>query len=316
MQFSPPRLMLKPAHLRLIVQIAEHGQLQLAAEKMAMTQPAASRMLAEIERLLGGALFLRQPKGMEPTEMGRAVLRRAGVILREMSTMSDDLVALRDGTHGSVRLGAVTGPAVSYLVAAVRDVKERAPAADITVDVMPSRELLELLSGGHMDFALARILPEFDSREFDIQPMRDEKVSFVVRAAHPLAQAEVVTLTEMLDFEWIMQQRGAPIREAALAAFAALGLTEPRSIVNSSSILLTLAYLAQSDAITPLSDEVARLLIRPPVAAGFVVLPVPHDIRVSHYYLLSLRRRPLSPLAMHLRRGLLDRAQVAVETPC
>ena len=199
MSKPPTRLMLKPAQLRLIQQIAEHGQLQLAAETVGMTQPAASRM--------------RLPKGMEPTEIGRAVLRRANAILCEMLSMGADVAALRSGMGGAVRVGAVTGPAVSYLVSAIREIKQSAPDADITVDVMPSRELLTCLAAGEMDFVLARILPEFDSQDFNILPMRDEKVSFLVRADHPLSRAESVTMTELADQEWIMQQRGAPIRD-------------------------------------------------------------------------------------------------------
>lgn len=304
MTMPPARLMLKPAQLRLLQQIAETGQLQLAAERVGMTQPAASRMLAEIENQVGAQLFLRQPKGMEPTEIGRAVLRRARVILREMVSMASDVQALREGFGGTLRVGAVTGPAVSYLVSAIREIKEGAPDADITVDVMPSRELLQHLAAGEMDFVLARILPEFDSRDFNILPMRDEKVAFLVRASHPLSRSASVTLTELAGQEWIMQSRGAPIREAALAAFANVGLAEPRNIVNSPSLLLTIAYLAQGDAVAPMSEEVAELLIRPPVGAGFAMLPVLHEIRVSPYYLLDLKRRPLSPLAMRLREKL------------
>lgn len=304
MSLPPARLMLKPAQLRLIQQIAEHGQLQLAAETVGMTQPAASRMLAEIENQVGAQLFLRQPKGMEPTEIGRAVLRRARVILREMFSMASDVRALREGFGGTLRVGAVTGPAVGYLVSAIREIKQTAPDADITVDVMPSRELLGHLAAGEMDFVLARILPEFDSQDFNILPMRDEKVAFLVRAGHPLSRSPSVTLTELAGQEWIMQSRGAPIREAALAAFADVGLAEPKNIVNSPSLLLTIAYLAQCDAVSPMSDEVAELLIRPPVSAGFAMLQIPHEIRVSAYYLLDLKRRPLSPLALRLREKL------------
>ncbi|WP_263566586.1 LysR family transcriptional regulator [Paracoccus sp. DMF] len=305
MSLPPARLMLKPAQLRLIQQIAEHGQLQLAAETVGMTQPAASRMLAEIENQVGAQLFLRQPKGMEPTEIGRAVLRRARVILREMVSMASDVRALREGFGGTLRVGAVTGPAVGYLVSAIREIKQSAPDADITVDVMPSRELLGHLAAGEMDFVLARILPEFDSQDFNILPMRDEKVTFLTRAGHPLSRAPAVTLTELAGQEWIMQSRGAPIREAALAAFADVGLAEPKNIVNSPSLLLTIAYLAQCDAVAPMSEEVAELLIRPPVSAGFAMLQIPHEIRVSAYYLLDLKRRPLSPLAQRLRERLI-----------
>ncbi|MDN5568915.1 MAG: LysR family transcriptional regulator [Paracoccus sp. (in: a-proteobacteria)] len=295
------RLMLKPAQLRLIFEIGESGQLQQAALSCGLTQPAASRLLAETERQLGAQLFVRQPKGMAPTEIGLNVLRRSGVILREMHGMGSDVRALSQGLAGSVHVGAVTGPAVDYLVAAIRQVKQHAPDADVTVDVMPSRELLGHLMAGDMDFVLARILPEFDSRDFAIQPMRDEKVTFCVRSGHPLAADQPVGLANLRDQEWIMQQRGAPIREATLEAFAAEGLAEPRNVVNSPSLLFTISYLAQSDAVAPLSEEVAHLLMGPSVGANFRRLRVGRQISVPPYYLLHLRRRPLSPLAQKLR---------------
>ncbi|MFD1913660.1 LysR family transcriptional regulator [Halodurantibacterium flavum] len=313
MSIPTSRLMLRPVQLRLVQEIALHGQLQLAAEAVGMTQPAASRTLAEIERLFGAPLFVRQPKGMIPTEIGLSVLRRAQVILRELRNMATDVEALRSGYAGSVSVGAVTGPAVSDLIPAIREVKETAPDADITVDVMPSRDLLPRLMSGEMDFVLARILPDYDSGDFDIIPMRDERVLFIVRNAHPLARAPSVTLTELSDSEWILQQRGAPIREATVMAFARFGLPEPRNVVNSPSMLLSIAYLAQTDAVAPVSEEVASLLIAPPVSGGFTILNMPHEIRVSPYYLLSRKRHPLNPLALRLRERLILRSQQAAQ---
>lgn len=146
MSFTLPTL--KPAQLRLLTAIARHGQLQLAAAEVSLTQPAASRMLAEIERGLGAPVFLRQPKGMEPTEIGQIVLRRAQAMLREMRSMAAEVQALREGFGGAVRVGAVTGPAVGYLVPAIRQIKRDAPGAEITVDVAPSRDLLRHLAAG------------------------------------------------------------------------------------------------------------------------------------------------------------------------
>ena len=61
---------LKSIHLRLVLQVALTGKLQAAAEEIALSQPAASRMLAEIEKLVGAALFTRHAKGMVPTPIG------------------------------------------------------------------------------------------------------------------------------------------------------------------------------------------------------------------------------------------------------
>lgn len=298
-------LLLKPVQLRLIQEIAQHGQLQMAAEACGMTQPAASRMLADIEQKIGARLFLRQPKGMEPTEIGFSVLRRAQAILREYGSMASDIREMKGGEAGSVRIGAVTGPAVDILVSAIREVKATSPKAEITVDVQPSRELLTYLAAGEMDLALARILPEFDSKDFNIREMSGERIRFLVRAGHPMTRHDPVTLTQLLDYEWIMQTRGAPIREATLAAFASVGIPEPVRIVNSASLLFTIAYLSNSDAVSPLSEELARMLTQPPINAGFSILRTPHDIRVSPYYLLSLRRRVLTPLAQRFQSTII-----------
>lgn len=306
--------MLKPAQLRLLHEIAAHGQLQVAAERCAMTQPAASRMLAEVERQIGARLFLRQPKGMEPTEIGQSVLRRARVVLRELHSMASDVEEMQSGNAGSVRVGAVTGPAVGFLVSAIREIKKVSPRADISVEVQPSRDLVSQLAAGEMDFVLARILPDFDSRDFNIRKLRGETVKFVARSGHPMSRAAPVTLTELAEYEWIMQQRGAPIREATLSAFTSAGIPEPSQIVSTPSLLFTVAYLARSDAVSPVSEEMANLLILPPVGANFAVLKVPHDVQVPPYDLLSLRRRPLSPLAENLQNIVIRHAESAEQS--
>lgn len=296
---------LKPAQMRLILSVARHGQLQRAAEELALTQPAASRMLTEVERTLRVPLFHRHAKGMTPTEAGALVFRRARAALYEIGAITTELDDLKVGRAGSVRVGSVTGPAVGVLVPAIRTVKREAPGAAITVDVAPSRQLIADLVDGRLDFALARILPEHDSRLFDAKPMQDERVALLVRAGHPLARAGRVTLTELHDFEWVMQERGAPIREAMLEAFAGVGLGEPRDSVNSSSLVFTIGYLARSDAIAPVSREVAELLHGTQPAPRMAELRLQRSLRVSPYFLLTLRARPLSPLAERLRDAVL-----------
>ena len=86
-----------------------------------------------------------------------------------------------------------------------------------------------------------------------------------------------------------------------LEAFGDVGLVEPANVVNSPSLLLMIAYLSRGDAVAAMSEEVAQLLTQPPVSAGFSVLSLPREVRVSPYYLLALKRQPLTPLAARLR---------------
>ncbi len=75
---------LLPKHFSLIRAVEETRQLSLAANVLAISQPAASRMLSEIERLIEAPVFVRTPKGMEPTPVGSALARRAKNLLEEI----------------------------------------------------------------------------------------------------------------------------------------------------------------------------------------------------------------------------------------
>ena len=112
---------LKPNHLKLIDEIAKKQKLQLAAETLSMSQPAASRMLADIEAYMGTPLFVRHPRWMELTQAGQAVLRHVRVVLWELETLEAEVESIAGGRAGVVRLGAVTGPAVGSLMPALRN---------------------------------------------------------------------------------------------------------------------------------------------------------------------------------------------------
>lgn len=143
---------LRPAQARLIAAVASHGQLQVAASVCQMTQPAASRMLAEIEKNLSTKLFVRTPKGMEPTPSGWVMVRHAERIANDLWQMTQDFNALRDGLGGTVRVGAVTGPALGQLVPAIQRLKADAPGVEISVEVAPSAQLIQALDPGGSGF--------------------------------------------------------------------------------------------------------------------------------------------------------------------
>jgi len=88
---------LKLNQLRLIAIIAEFGQLSIAADELAITQPAASRMLSEIESTLGAKLFTRHAKGMVPTLVGQAICRRAHNLVVELRDLSREVEELKQG---------------------------------------------------------------------------------------------------------------------------------------------------------------------------------------------------------------------------
>ena len=169
------------------MKIAETGQLQHAANMTAMSQPAASRMLSEIETLVGGPVFTRHAKGMEATQLGALCLRHAKIILEQMDELEAEATRFSEGSIGSVKVGAVTGPAVGILMPAIKRMKQKIPDLDMTIEVAPSIELVRGLVEGRFDFVISRLPPTYDSRDFLLQPVGSEMVSLLVGPDHPLA---------------------------------------------------------------------------------------------------------------------------------
>ncbi len=295
---------LKPSHLRLIRAINDCGKLQLAADAVGMSQPAASRLLSDIETDAGGALFDRLPRGMVPTAAGAAFVRRARVILAEVDALDSEVEQLRTGLAGTVRVGAVTGPAVGALVPALTMMRQKAPEIQPTVEVAPSVTLIRGLEEGRFDFVLARLGSDNDTRSFHAYPGRTEEVSLVVRSAHPLA-GQIVSLSDILPFEFVIQEPGSPIRTALENSFLEHRLPTPSKVTNSSSLLIALSYIAGTDAIAPQTREVAQLLTR--TNSRLSIIGIKEDIIVSSFLVLHHRHHPLSPLAKNLLDEVLQR---------
>ncbi|WP_193188379.1 LysR family transcriptional regulator [Nisaea sediminum] len=292
---------LKLPHLRLIVAIADHGQLGRAADAIALTQPAASRMLSDIERILGVRLCERHPRGLSFTLIGRVIARRARAALIILREMSREIGELQQGTGGVVRVGAVTGPAVGYVTPAIRQLKAIYPETEIHVDVGPSTTLVRDLIAGSLDFVLGRIPPDVSPHQLDIQSGRSETIDLVVRHDHPLSSARRVSLEELASYEWIMQARGTPIRTAVDEAFYSVGILPPDNVINTASLLVTIALLSSSTAIAPVSREVHDLLIGERIGARLSRLALERPIAFAPYNLLMVKDRALSPVADRLR---------------
>jgi len=284
--------------------IHDSGKLQLAAETVGMSQPAASRMLSEIETDAGGILFERLPRGMAPTAMGEAFVRHARVILAEIDGLTTEIAQLRSGLAGAVRVGAVTGPAVGVLVPALLAVRAAVPDFQPTVEVAPSVSLVRGLEKGRFDFVMARIGSDSEIRAFYAHPGRTEKVCLVVRATHPLAGRKV-SLSATSPYEFVIQEPGSPIRTALETSFLENGLQTPKLVTNSSSLLVALSVVSGSEAIAPQTAEVAQLLTR--LSSDLSVIETDEEIVVASFLVLQVRNRQLSPIAQRLLNEVLHR---------
>lgn len=298
---------IKPKYLELVVKIAETSQLQLASQALNISQPAASRILNELETQIDVSLFNRHPTGMEPTPAGHIFIRHARSALTELTTMSEELDHFKSGLMGTVRIGAVTGPAVGHLMPAVQSVLETAPELRISVDVAPSVALFRGLEEARYDFVLGRSDPYRDTKDYRFHPARKENVRLLVHDTHPLAEREKVDLSELTTFPWVIQEEGSPIRVSVENAFYAQGIPVPTRVINSSSLLVALAQIENSQTIAPQTEEVARMLMSKQMGTRLKALNVASQMEVPPYFVIQDARRKLTRAADVLLNEVLAR---------
>jgi DNA-binding transcriptional LysR family regulator len=292
---------LKVGHMRLIAALDEHAKVSAAAQLLNISQPVASRMIAEMEAILGTALCERLPRGIALTPVGRVLARRARTILLEMREADREIDDLKSGRGGSVSLGAVTAPAIELAVPAIRGVRARHPRIEISVQVESSNVLARELLASRHDFIIARIPDDLNPRLFESRVIGIEKACLIVRRGHPLLGGGTVPIERLSGYDWVFQPGGTLLRRTVESMFLAHNAPLPERILNTGSLLLTLVMVAQSDAIAPVSLEVADFISAESGLAGAIEkLMVDAEIVVQPYSLITVKNRPLSPAARML----------------
>ena len=295
---------LKLVHLRLLAALGETRQIGLAASRVGVSQSAASRLLAEVEQIVGGPVHLRTGRGITLTAVGEAMAIRAQRVQMELRDAARDMAEIAAGGAGHVRIGAVTGPALDRVLPALRTVRLAQPQVTVEVIVATSDILCQQLLSGRIDFAIGR-LPEGPERNLlGIVPIAAEPVSLVVRRGHPLDRGRPFEAIDLLTYDWIMPGPESVLCRAVLARLSEHRMPHPPQRLATASFLLTLALLQQSNAIAPLARAVADTFATAPDAA-FIKLPIDLGIEVPPFGLLTRTNMVLTPVAQRLAELIL-----------
>ncbi|MFT4257699.1 MAG: LysR family transcriptional regulator [Pseudoxanthomonas sp.] len=292
---------LKTRHLSLLLHLSEQRSVLRAAEAANMAQPAASKLLAEMESLLGVPLFERHARGVEPTVYGQVLIRRARSALSEISRVHDEIAALRSGRMGQAAIGTVVNPGTTLVPQAIAEVKRDFPDILVKVEMDYSRPLVARLLDGQLDIVVGRIMGPEGAAELDFEPLADEPHSVIVRADHPLAGRERIGHADLAGYGWIMPPEASVLRARLHAAFLEHGLTPPQNIVETASLPLIIHLLRHSDLLTALPVE----SVGPYLQTGQMrVLPIELGVRMEVFGIIRRRDRLLSPGAERVLAAL------------
>jgi DNA-binding transcriptional LysR family regulator len=296
---------LKTRQLVLLVELGRHGSILHAAQAANLTQPAASKLLADLEHALGVKLFERLPRGVAPTWYGEVMIRRAGAALAELDAGHQEVMELLSGLSGRVAVGAVLTPSTTLLPAAVTLLKTRQPRVHVAISVDTSKILTQQLQNGELDLVIGRVLDSESAAQLSFEPLTDEPHCLVVRAGHPLVGHNDLSLSELARQSWILPPGGSILRDRLTALFLSAGLDQPQQTVETLSLPVVISLLSQSDMVSAMPEE----LVKPYLAAGQLeVLPFDLGLRMDVYGIVTRRGHQLSPGAELMLQCLREEA--------
>ncbi|MDH4450859.1 MAG: LysR substrate-binding domain-containing protein [Rhodoferax sp.] len=305
------RARLKTRQLLLLVALSEEGNIHRAAQVLNMTQPAASKLLKDLEDVLGVALFERLPRGMRPTWYGETMIRHARAALASLNQAHDELQAAKNGQFGQVNLGSITAPGLALLPPTVASVKLAHPNLQITVQIEPSNVLIEKLNRGTLDIVAGRLSQEHDKAALRYERVADEPICAIARPGHPLLSASQPTLSDVFRYGWIVPPAGSMLRHRFDLMVQQHGLEHPSNVVETSALLFICKMMQQSDMVSVLSMDVARYYANHGLMS---IVPVVMPCEMEPFGFITRRDRMLSPASEVVLKALKASALVVYGT--
>ena len=295
-------------HLTLITTLAQSRNMHAAARMMHLSQPAASKMLRDLEEYFGFAIFERLPRSMQPTELGEQVIRHAWRLINDADRLVSDINDLRQGGYGQLLIGAIPAAAPEILPLAIARLKRQRPRLSIDLQEQTSDRLLAELEYKRLDLVIGRLTHVSQHNLFDFEPLLNEPLIMVARHDHPLVLDDVVPDLNLLShWPWILHPLSSPMRGVFEAALAEEGVASPTNVVETTSIQATLQLLQASDMLAVLP----RSVLRHPLEGGqYAVLNRAIGKPLDYYGIITRRDESLLPVAQelinHLRNLVAD----------
>jgi LysR family hydrogen peroxide-inducible transcriptional activator len=251
--------------LRYLTSLARHKHFGRAAQDCAVSQPALSMQVRELEREIGAELVERRPGDIALTDTGLEVAQRAESIL----TAARDLVDFarhRDVLSGALKLGIIPTLAPYILPRVLPLLQASYPLLQLEVRETQTKMLLDELASGALD-AVMLALPA-EGGDVETLPLFDDPFLLVVPTADKFAVHGLVNIEDVDQRRLILLEEGHCLRDQALAfcattrrdAPASLGATSLATVMQMVANGYGVTLLPQVAVDAELHDERVKLL--------------------------------------------------------
>jgi len=286
------RIRLRDLHILLAV--VQCKSMAKAAEHLAISKPVVSKVIADLEHVLGVRLLERDRHGAEPTIYGAALLKRGITVFDELREGVKDIEFLTDPTAGEVRIGSNPYLATSFVSAVVDRLSRRYPRIVFHLVTALTDTLHRDLHERNVDLLVARRLGSVADERQGFEFLFDESHVVAAGPQNPWVRRRRIALAELVGESWVLPPPESPPGSVAMEAFRASGLDYPRTTVFATSPEVRMSILATGRFLTIFPTSELRFPTRRP---ELKVLPVELPLARVPIGIITLKNRTLSPVA-------------------
>lgn len=265
-----------------------------AAAHLNLTQPAVSKAISELERTLGVRLIDRSRQGIEPTDHGRALIKRGIAIFDELRQGVNELESLSDPAVGEVRVAASVPMAAGLLPVIIGRFSRQYPritiyAREVLIGALesetpPYRDLYERT----VDLVLGPVIRRNVRPDLNVEVLFDDPAVVACGKQNGWARRRAMSLLELADEPWCLPPSDSIAGRRCVEIFRASGMDVPRRNVTSASVHLQLGLLTTQRYLTIFPGSLMHFSAR---RFGLKRLPINLAARPLAIGILTLKDR-------------------------
>lgn len=285
---------IKLRDLHILQAVVEERGIAKAGRRLAVSQPAISKAIANMEAVLSVRLLDRDAQGIQPTPYGLALVSRGRAVFDELRQGVEDIKFLADPAAGHLQIGA-TEPLAAALIAPVID-RLIQDFPKMTFDVVPGAtgSLFRRIADREIEFGVMRITPEEVEAHFATEILFHDKIVVVTGPHSRWFRRRKVRLADLTEEPWILPPLGEYFGGIVVEAFRAHGVALPRLALSTVSPGLTNSLLSTGRYFMMLPAFSLKL---PQPHPFLKALPIDFPSSTRPIAIAALKGRSLSPLA-------------------
>jgi len=284
-------------HLRYFEALAQHGHFGRAAEACAISQPALSLQIKELEGIIGATLVERGARQIRLTSLGHEFAARVRSILQSIDELGDLARASYSPLAGRLRIGVIPTIAPYLLPKVIKDLTSRYPGVDLHPREAVTRTLIEGLLDGRLDTAIVAL--PVSEPSLSEHPLFDEEFVLV----RPLEDAEkpVPSSEKLREMRLLLLEEGHCFRDQALS-FCKMSSALPRDLMEGSSLSTLVQMVGAGIGVTLIPQMAVPIETR---SAPVSVARLAHPRPTRTIGMIWRKTNPLSDQFRHLAETVL-----------